>query len=147
MSKPSWKTHWKCGDCKNGKWIPNRYGWCPACAPEMTTGGNSQYILYEELMDVWCDLKIDERMVAIELMTRLLKGQEKYGALDLNGDKRDWLKERREEIEDLLIYTAFLSLKGKKKSRSVLKREVAMNTSSKRKGTFTFRDGKWVDNE
>jgi len=45
------------------------------------------------------------------LADRLLMGQRYYGKIDLATDPRDWVKERREELGDLLVYTAFGELK------------------------------------
>jgi hypothetical protein len=42
----------------------------------------------------------------VVLARRLLTGQERYGHLDLRHDPRDWRRERSEEIEDALLYTA-----------------------------------------
>lgn len=47
----------------------------------------------------------------IALAKRLMKGQEQYGRLSIVGDARDWHKEMREEMLDLVIYAAFQKLK------------------------------------
>jgi hypothetical protein len=57
------------------------------------------------------DLGPDERRVVAHLAARLLEGQRRYGRLSLALDARDWKAERAEEISDLLVYTAFESLK------------------------------------
>lgn len=58
-----------------------------------------------ELETVISALGPEERRVLLILARRLLKGQQQYGLLDPN-DGRDWRKERSEELEDALVYTA-----------------------------------------
>ncbi len=52
----------------------------------------------------------DEIRVLLVLARRLKAGQDCYGKLDLENDKRDFRKERGEEVADLLVYSAFLEL-------------------------------------
>jgi hypothetical protein len=53
------------------------------------------------------DLGDDELAVLGALARRLLEGSRRYGALDLAGDRRDWRRERAEELADALVYGAF----------------------------------------
>lgn len=57
------------------------------------------------------ELADDELAVVAHLAARLLEGQRAYGRLSLATDGRDWLAERRAEIADLLVYTAFEALR------------------------------------
>ncbi len=65
-----------------------------------------------DLLDVVSQLGADERRVLGLLARRLLAGQAAYGRLDLARDRRDWRAERSFEIQDLLIYSAFETLKS-----------------------------------
>jgi hypothetical protein len=56
-------------------------------------------------------LEPDALRVLEFLASRMLVGQREYGALDLKNDPRDFVKERTEEVGDLLVYTAFETLK------------------------------------
>lgn len=56
-------------------------------------------------------LGADERRVLAVLADRLRGGAKAYGALDLASDRRDFEKERGEEVADLLVYSAFAELK------------------------------------
>jgi hypothetical protein len=56
-------------------------------------------------------LEPDAQATLHYLAQRLLDGQKAYGKLDLRTDPRDWEQERKEEIADLLVYTAFQTLK------------------------------------
>ena len=53
----------------------------------------------------------DELRVLEHLADRLREGRRRYGELHLATDPRDWRRERAEEVEDLLIYSAFEVLK------------------------------------
>jgi hypothetical protein len=65
----------------------------------------------ERDLDVACaELADDELRVIAYLAARLLAGQLAYGRLDLEHDRRDWRRERGEEIADLLVYSAFAEL-------------------------------------
>ena len=46
------------------------------------------------------------------LARRLLAGQRTYGCLDLASDRRDWRKERADELADALVYGAIGELAG-----------------------------------
>lgn len=62
---------------------------------------------WEVLGETWGMLGEDERKVLVELANRLLIGQHRYRKLDLANDPRDWMKERKEELEDYIMYAAF----------------------------------------
>lgn len=66
---------------------------------------------WQELMELGTELGLDEHRVLVVLAKRLLEGQLAYGKLDLHNDPRDWRKERAMEVQDLLIYSAFLELR------------------------------------
>jgi hypothetical protein len=57
----------------------------------------------------------NEREVLLILARRLFVGQERYGLLDPH-DGRDWRRERAEELQDLLVYTAIAELAATRKS-------------------------------
>jgi hypothetical protein len=59
-----------------------------------------------DLLDVISELGTEERAVLLALGRRLLQGQRTYGLLSVATDGRDWLRERSEELEDALVYTA-----------------------------------------
>jgi hypothetical protein len=59
-----------------------------------------------ELLEVLAELGRDERRVLLVLARRLLAGQHAYGRLDVANDRRDWRKERAEELADALVYGA-----------------------------------------
>lgn len=65
-----------------------------------------------EMSEVWDKLGDDERKTILYLANRLLTGQMQYGKIDLANDKRDWSTERKAEIGDLLVYSAFEALKA-----------------------------------
>jgi hypothetical protein len=69
-----------------------------------------------ELHAILPQLGDDERRVLAHIAERLLMGQRQYGELDLKSDKRDWKREREQEVEDLLMYFAFESLKRSTKT-------------------------------
>jgi hypothetical protein len=60
----------------------------------------------DDLLDVIDRLGPDERRVLLALARRLLTGQTTYGMLSVATDGRDWLRERSEELQDALVYTA-----------------------------------------
>jgi hypothetical protein len=59
-----------------------------------------------DLAAVFAQLGADERRVLLVMARRLLVGQTVYGRLDLANDRRDWRKERAEELADALVYGA-----------------------------------------
>jgi hypothetical protein len=59
-----------------------------------------------DLLDVISELGTEERAVLLVLARRLLLGQRTHGLLSVATDGRDWLRERSEELEDALVYTA-----------------------------------------
>lgn len=56
-------------------------------------------------------LNNDEQAVIDFITSRLLRGREVYGPLDIASDTRDWTKEAREEAADLLVYLAIRFLR------------------------------------
>lgn len=60
----------------------------------------------DELRAIVDELGEDEVRVLARIASRLLRGAEIYGRLDVAGDRRDFAKEAREEIEDGLVYFA-----------------------------------------
>jgi len=46
----------------------------------------------------------DELRIVDAVFARLELGRERYGQLVLAGDHRDWIKERREELLDAIVY-------------------------------------------
>lgn len=65
----------------------------------------------DRLIDELAFLEVDELRTLLYLAKRLTMGQRQYGPLSLAEDKRDWRKERRDELADAVIYTAFEALK------------------------------------
>jgi hypothetical protein len=63
-----------------------------------------------ELSATLSGLGDNEIRVVSWLARRLLVGQRRYGRVDLAGDRRDWRRERAEEIADLLVYSGFEEL-------------------------------------
>ncbi len=61
--------------------------------------------------EVWAALGAEEKRVMLVLAQRLLAGQQEYGKLAIASDPRDFKREGAEEIQDLLIYSAFETLK------------------------------------
>src|SRR5258708_6797987 len=51
-----------------------------------------------------------ERHVLLVIARRLLAGQQAYGLLAIAGDRRDWRKERAEELADALVYGAIAEI-------------------------------------
>jgi hypothetical protein len=80
-------------------------------------GGLSKSRSVAKLANVIARLNRDETRVVLELAERLLEGQHAYGPLDLGNDTRNWRAEARSEVEDLLIYYAFLALMPRGNSR------------------------------
>jgi hypothetical protein len=60
----------------------------------------------EDLFDVVCSLGRTEQRVLLYIARRMSKGQAVYGELNLISDRRDWNKERAEELADAVIYQA-----------------------------------------
>ncbi len=59
-----------------------------------------------ELDAIAVGLGEDELQVLVFVAGRLAAGRERYGALHLSEDPRDWYRERSEELADSLVYTA-----------------------------------------
>ena len=57
------------------------------------------------------ELGPDELRVMLFLAERLRGGKRVYGALDLATDRRDWRKERDEELADAIVYSACEALR------------------------------------
>jgi hypothetical protein len=68
---------------------------------------NDRALAVGELADVVRQLGHDELRSLVFLARRLHAGQRQYGEVDLAHDKRDFDRERSEEIADLLVYSAF----------------------------------------
>ena len=66
-----------------------------------------------ELVALARPLGHDERMVLAVLARRLLAGQQAYGRLDALHDRRDWRRERAEELADALVYGAIAEVASK----------------------------------
>jgi hypothetical protein len=49
----------------------------------------------------------DQEIAVLVALARLLAGQRAYGRLRLEEDRRDWRRERGEELADALVYGAF----------------------------------------
>jgi hypothetical protein len=77
-----------------------------AVAAEGTDATDVREATERELDEVCAELGDDERRVLLALARRLLAGQRTYGLLSVATDGRDWLRERSEELEDVLVYTA-----------------------------------------
>lgn len=56
------------------------------------------------------ELELDAIEALLIQAERLLKGQKKYGPLNVRNDPRNWTKERQEEFRDALNYFAFEDL-------------------------------------
>lgn len=62
--------------------------------------------MLEELLYVIHSLGRDEQRVLLFLAKRLAVGQRVYGKLNIAEDRRDWRKERAEELADASVYAA-----------------------------------------
>ena len=61
----------------------------------------------EAALDATCEQLGDEELrVLVVLARRLLAGQRAYGRLDLANDRRDFRRERAEELADAMVYDA-----------------------------------------
>ena len=64
-----------------------------------------------ELVALMHEAQFDERRVMLYMLRRfVVLGQRCYGALDLNVDRRDGLRELNEELGDAVFYVAFAAL-------------------------------------
>ncbi len=63
------------------------------------------------LAELTTDASTDELRIIITIAERLNLGRERYGALCIANDERDWQREAREEAIDMAIYRAVASLK------------------------------------
>ena len=62
--------------------------------------------------DVVMDVSLNERIDDLK-MKRMLQGERKHGALNLETDPRDFIQEALEEMIDALNYLEFAMLQGK----------------------------------
>lgn len=67
--------------------------------------------LQADLAPIWRELSEGERRVLVEVAKRLRMGLDRYGALDVEGDPRDFRREATEEFLDATVYLAILSLR------------------------------------
>ena len=65
----------------------------------------------EQLAAVAHELELEELRVLVLLARRLRQGQRDHGVLRLETDPRDFERERGEEVQDLLVYTAIAELR------------------------------------
>lgn len=65
----------------------------------------------DEIWQIWAMLNEDEREVLLRIARRIFAGQQAYGKMDVEGDKRDFVEERAQELEDALVYTVMAELK------------------------------------
>ena len=63
-----------------------------------------------DIAKVVAELGEEEKLAVLVLAKRILFGQKTHGVLDLANDPRDFKKERAEEAQDLLCYTAYLEV-------------------------------------
>lgn len=84
---------------------------CLDCGIERQQG-ELQEAAWRKFYNASKDLGHQEIEVLALLAQRLLLGQRNYAKLDLENDTRDFKKERSEEIQDLLIYSAFDTLRS-----------------------------------
>ena len=69
--------------------------------------------LAERLVEICADLGADEMRVLVLVAERLAKGRQRYGALDVATDRRDFRHESLEEIADALVYAACGLMRGR----------------------------------
>lgn len=81
-------------------------------APENTDLDETRRLL-AHLID---SLEPDAREALLCIAVRLKKGQDYYGNIDLSKDPRNFDKEREEELQDALIYSAFASIRRGRKT-------------------------------
>lgn len=77
---------------------------CAGCTPAHAQNLTDLIALFDRLGP-------DEIRTIKVLAERLLEGQRRYGQIDIASEPRDFVKERSEEIQDLLIYTAFQTVR------------------------------------
>jgi len=68
--------------------------------------------LVGQLRETAADLGTDELRVLVLVAERLAKGRQRYGALDIAGDRRDFRVETLEEVADGLVYAACALMRG-----------------------------------
>jgi hypothetical protein len=64
-----------------------------------------------DLESTVASLGIEETIVLAHLARRLMTGQQTYGHMQLAVDRRDFERERGNELADALVYTAMAELK------------------------------------
>lgn len=57
-------------------------------------------------------MSLDELRVLREICTRVNGARESYGPLELSTDRRDWRRERANELFDAMFYECALALKA-----------------------------------
>jgi hypothetical protein len=77
------------------------------CLPERWPS----YSARDQLEAIVNTLGADEVRVLTEIASRLQRGAQIYGRLDLDTDKRDFAREGHEELQDYLVYFACERLK------------------------------------
>jgi hypothetical protein len=71
-----------------------------------TREARSELASLGELAGVARELGTDERRVLLAIARRLAVGRKCYGALDVEGDARDWRAEAAQEALDCAVYLA-----------------------------------------
>jgi hypothetical protein len=66
-----------------------------------------------ELGVIFAGLEPQAQVVLMDIARRLKAGQEEYGVMDVDSDKRDYLQEAAEEALDFAVYAAMERLKQK----------------------------------
>lgn len=74
----------------------------------------SDDFLRVELLYLFDELGDEERSVLLGIARRIHGGQDTYGELDIDGDKRDWEREGAEELEDFMVYREIARLKRRR---------------------------------
>lgn len=67
-----------------------------------------------ELLYLFDDLGNDEREVLVGLARRIHQGQETYGELDIDSDRRDWNEEAAQELDDFAVYSEIARLRKRR---------------------------------
>jgi hypothetical protein len=65
-----------------------------------------------DLAEIAAQLEPDAVRVLAFIARRLLAGQRAYGRLDIATDRRDWRKERAEELADAFVYGAIAEIQA-----------------------------------
>ena len=94
-----------CGHPKSDH--PFRHPFVPGGKPP----GDSESEPKRRLLALVDTLEPDAIEALLCVAVRLKKGQDYYGNLNLDTDTRDFAKEREEELQDALVYSAFVSIR------------------------------------